>query len=95
VIAKQESRHSRKLLESDFLLGVFDVHRMGALRFRLDTEGAFLNDTKEMASPPWASLSELEHASLKFEEDNTDAPEYLKGVNMLIAPGSSLGGSRP
>lgn len=31
-----------------------------------------------MASAPWASLRELEHASLKFEEDNIDDPEYLK-----------------
>lgn len=95
VIAKQENRPPRKFLESDFLLGVFDGHRMGALRFKLNAEGPFLNDNKEMASPPWTSLSELEQASLKFEEDNTDDPEYLKWVNMLIAPGSSLGGARP
>lgn len=95
VIAKQENRPPRKLLESDFLLGVFDGHRMGALRFKLNAEGPFLNDNKEMASPPWTSLSGLEQASLKFEEDNTDDPEYLKWVNMLIAPGTSLGGARP
>lgn len=29
VTAKQENRPPRKLLESDFLLGVFDGHRMG------------------------------------------------------------------
>jgi len=48
-----------------------------------------------MAAPPWTSLRELEHASLKFEEDNTDDPQYLKWLSMLIAPGSSLGGARP
>jgi serine/threonine-protein kinase HipA len=94
-IAKQEDRAAKKLLESDFLLGVYDGHRMGALRFKLDTNGPFLNDNKAMAAPPWTSLRELEHASLKFEEDNTDDPEYLKWVAMLIAPGSSLGGARP
>lgn len=94
-IAKQEDRAIKKLLESDFLLGVFDEHRMGALRFKLEENGPFLNDNKKMAAPPWTSLRELEHASLKFEEDNTDDPEYLKWLSMLIAPGSSLGGARP
>lgn len=93
--AKQEDRGVNKLLESDFLLGVFDGNRMGALRFKLEEDGSFLNDNEEMAVPPWTTLRELEHASLKFEEDNTDDPEYLKWLNMLIAPGSSLGGDRP
>jgi serine/threonine-protein kinase HipA len=94
-IAKQEGRAVKKLLESDFLLCVYDGHRMGALRFKLDDKGAFLNDNKEMAAPPWTSLRELEQASLKFEDDNTDDPEYLKWIDILIAPGSSLGGARP
>lgn len=94
-IAKQEDRAVKKLSESDFLLGVYDGHRMGALRFKIDNEGPFMNDNKEMAAPPWTSLGELENASLKFEEDNTDDPEYLKWLSMLIAPGSSLGGARP
>ncbi|WP_245562156.1 type II toxin-antitoxin system HipA family toxin [Niabella aurantiaca] len=94
-IAKQEGRTVKKLLESDFLLGVFDGHRMGALRFKAEQNGPFLNDNKEMAAPPWTSLRELEHASLKLEEDNTDDPEYVKWLSMLIAPGSSLGGARP
>lgn len=95
VIAKQEQRQPKKLLESDFLLGVYDSHRMGALRFKTEADGAFLNDNKEMASPPWTSLRTLEEASLKLEEENTDDPDYLKWLNILIAPGSSLGGARP
>lgn len=94
-IAKQEERSPKKLLESDFLLGVYDKHRMGAMHFKLDTSGPFLNNNKEMAAPPWTSLTELEQASCKFEEDNTDDPEYFKWLTMLIAPGSSLGGARP
>lgn len=94
-VAKQEGRTVKKLLEPDFLLGVYDGYRMGALRFKLDDNGPFLNDNKEMAVPPWTSLRELEHASLKFEEDNTGDPEYFKWVTMLIAPASSLGGARP
>ncbi|HEY6161189.1 MAG TPA: type II toxin-antitoxin system HipA family toxin, partial [Bacteroidia bacterium] len=95
LLAKKGSRKPKNLLESDYLLGVFDGHRMGALRFKLEEKGEFLNDNKEMASPPWVSLRELEHASLKFEEDNIDDPEYSKWINMLIAPGTSLGGARP
>jgi len=94
-MAKAAGRAPNKLLSSDFLLGVFDNHRMGALRFKTEPEGAFLNDRKEMAAPPWTSLRELEQASLRFEEDNTDDPDYLKWLNLLIAPGSSLGGARP
>lgn len=94
-IARNEQRAAKELLESDYLLGVFDGHRMGALRFKLDEGGPFLNDNNKMASPPWTSLRELEEASLKFEEDNINDPEYLKWVNMLIDPGSSLGGARP
>jgi serine/threonine-protein kinase HipA len=94
-MARMEERAARELLESDYLLGVFDGHRMGALRFKTNEAGPFLNDNKNMASPPWTSLRELEEASLKFEEDNIDDPEFLKWVNMLIAPGTSLGGARP
>ena len=94
-IARNEERTPKKLWESDFLLGVFDGHRMGALRFKTSAEGSFLNDNKEMASPLWTSLRALEQASLKFEEDNIDDPDYLKWISMLIAPGSSLGGARP
>ncbi len=94
-LAKLMRRPPKKLLESDFLLGGFDGNRMGGLRFKLEEEGSFLNNNKEMAAPPWTSLRELEQACLKFEEDNIDDPEYLKWINMLIAPGSSLGGARP
>ncbi len=95
IIAKKEKRKPETLLESDYLLGVFDGHRMGALRFKESEQGPFLNDNKEMASPPWTSLRELEQASLKYEEDDSDNPDYLKWINLLIAPGSSLGGARP
>jgi len=94
-MAKLEDRDQHTLMESDFLLGVFDQHRMGGLRFKTAQEAEFLNSNKEMAAPPWTSLRELEQASMKFEEDNTDDPEYIKWVNLLLAPGGSLGGARP
>ena len=94
-LARNGKRSEKKLLESDYLLGVFDGHRMGGLRFKLNPEENFLNDDKNMAAPPFTSLRELEHASLKFEEDDTDDKDYLKWIGLLIAPGSSLGGARP
>jgi len=95
-MAKIEERAEQNLFETDYLLGVFDGHRMGALRFKLVMDGSFLNDNRELASPPWTSLSELEQISLKLEQDDIiEDPEYLKWLSMLIAPGASLGGARP
>lgn len=95
-MARSEDRKENTLFETDYLLGVFDGHRMGGIRFKVDEDGPFLNDNKKMASPPWTSLRELEHASLQLEKDDViNDPEYLKWLFMLVAPGSSLGGARP
>lgn len=94
--AKEEHRPENTLFETDYLLGVFDGHRLGGLRFKLDPEGIYLNDDKKMSTPPWVSLRELEYASLQLErEDALQDSEYAKWLNMLIDPGSSLGGARP
>lgn len=94
--AKVEGRDERTLFESDFLLGVYDGHRMGGLRFKLIEDGPFMNDHKKMATPPWTSLRELEHASLQLERDDAmNDPEYAQWLNVLLDPGSSLGGARP
>ena len=96
LLARKEGRAERRLAESDFLLGVYDGHRMGALRFKLQGNDVFLDDNKELASPPWTSIRELEQASLKLEKEGAaEDPEYLKWLQMLISPGSSLGGARP
>ncbi len=94
--ARYEGRTERTFRESDYLLGVFDGHRMGALRFKEDPDGPFLNNNETLVSPPWTSIRELEQISLRLEdEDITDDPEYLKWLTMLVNPGSSLGGARP
>jgi serine/threonine-protein kinase HipA len=95
-LAREEKRDPRKLMESDYLLGVYDEHRIGALRFRTDRSGPFLDNNKNLASPPWTSLRELEYASLAIEADDAEKnPGYSKWLKMLIAPGGSLGGARP
>lgn len=96
ITARLEGRKELTLQESDFLLGVYDDHRMGALRFKLANQTDFLSANRELATPPWTSLRELEQICLKLEDERAfDDPEYIKWINMLIAPGSSLGGARP
>jgi serine/threonine-protein kinase HipA len=85
---------SSKLFESDYLLGVHDSFRVGAIRFKTDVDGPFLDNHHDMAAPPMTSMRELEEASRRFEqgEDMSDGRDWLR---MLIAPGGSLGGARP
>jgi serine/threonine-protein kinase HipA len=96
VLARSEERSARTLRESDYLLGVFDGHRMGALRFKEDLNGPFLNNNEDRTSPPWTSIGQLEQVSLKLEDDNaSEDPDYNSWLTMLVNPGSSLGGARP
>ncbi len=96
VHAHQENRRVRVLHEIDYLLGVHDLYRMGALRFKRAIDGPFLDHDNKLAAPPIARLRELQHAARQVEEkSDPDDPDYLKWLYMLIAPGSSLGGARP
>ena len=91
--ARREKRKPRQLGELDFLLGVYDQSRMGALRFAEQEGGPFLSNDQELATPPWTTLRKLESASIAFENDESGLEE--KWLNQLLAPGSSLGGARP
>lgn len=85
-----------RLGESDYLLGVHDTFRVGALRFRRNDAGGFLDDQHDLAAPPFVQLRALEVASLALEQDeNNTAAEADTWLRMLIAPGGSLGGARP
>lgn len=84
------------LYESDFLLGVHDRYRVGALRYKLNDEGCFLDDRDDLAAPPFVALRALEEASRALENDpDNTAPDGREWLRMLIAPGGSLGGARP
>ena len=93
ILAEKENRKPAKLLDSDYLLGVYDETRMGGIRLKLDVDGPFLSDDKETAAPPWTSLRTLEEASRNIENDEYAISD--KWLNQLIKPGSSLGGARP
>ncbi len=96
ITAKQEERRPRVLKEIDYLLGVHDRYRLGALRFKKSLDGDFLDNNEKLAAPPLSSLRELEHAVSQLESSkNITDPEYLKWLYMLMSPGSSLGGARP
>lgn len=93
IVARKEGRKPRAFTESNFLLGVYDQSRMGALRFCLEKDGVFLSSDQALATPPWTTLRKLEAASYAFENDESGLEE--KWLNQLLAPGSSLGGARP
>jgi serine/threonine-protein kinase HipA len=87
---------SARLYESDYLLGVHDAYRVGALRFRLNDTGDFLDNRHDDAAPPFVQLRALEAASLALERDEDNTAEAGNDwLRMLIAPGGSLGGARP
>jgi serine/threonine-protein kinase HipA len=90
--AKAEGRPPRTLNEIDCLLGVNDETRQGALRFAEQIGGPFLAVTGlGPRVPPLVELPALLAASNRIvvDEDTED------DLRLLVAPGSSLGGSRP
>lgn len=94
LLAKFEGRRPKILTDVDFLLGVHDVTRIGGLRFKLEQDGSFLDDSKNYPIPPWSSIRELQHgiSIIETSEDDNEIRHWLK---ILLAPGSSLGGARP
>lgn len=92
--AQEQGKPAPTLYDIDYLLGVHDLSRMGALRFKKDPEGDFLDNDPVSPTPPWTSLRELQQAAALIESSG-DTDEIKKWLVMLMAPGSSLGGARP
>jgi serine/threonine-protein kinase HipA len=93
--AKDEKRTPRTLYAWDFLIGVQDFTREGALRFRLAGTEEFLGNEK-MAAPPITTLRELEAVAYQLSSRRIDDLDALrKWLSVLVAPGASLGGARP
>ena len=90
-LAKKENRLPRKLNELDYLVRVNDITRSGAIRFKVDKTGEYINDAKD-AVPLYIYLRDIEQASIEFEKNGTlENKKYQR----LLLPGSSLGGARP
>lgn len=95
LIARREDRSQRRLDEWDFLTGVSDLTRMGALRIARADDGVFVSD-EPLSVPPVARLRELEHWAREAEHGlSGEMSEEDRWIAMLVAPGSSLGGARP
>jgi serine/threonine-protein kinase HipA len=92
--AKENNTKVPTLYDIDYLLGVYDESRMGALRFKINPNGDFLDNNNIASTPPWSSIRELQNAAESIEDDK-DNDEIRKWLSILIAPGSSLGGARP
>ena len=93
--AKDEKRSPRALYVWDFLVGVQDFTRQGALRFRFGDTAEFLGNAK-MAAPPVTSLRELEAVAYQLSSRRIDDLDALRNwLTVLVAPGASLGGARP
>ncbi|WP_372649412.1 type II toxin-antitoxin system HipA family toxin [Draconibacterium sp.] len=92
--ATEKGERAKTLYEVDYLLGVLDESRMGALRFKTDPNGPFLDNNVLSPTPPWSSVAELQEAASNIENE-TSNDAVKKWLAILIAPGSSLGGARP
>lgn len=88
--AKREGVAARSFGEVDYLLGVRDDLRQGALRFRHPGATVYLADEEE-GVPPLLELPRLLGAADRLERDEA-AEEELR---ILLRGGSSLGGARP
>lgn len=87
---KSEGGTPRSFGEADYLLGVRDDLRQGALRFR-DPETATFLATPDAGVPSLMDLSALLTAAERLERDNAGAEDLAA----LLRGGSSLGGARP
>ena len=95
-IARIANRQPKRLLESDFVLGVHDEQRLGGIRMRFPDGADYLSHDASMAAPPWASLRELEQASWVIQSDKQLSHKKTSEIlRLLVAPGSSIGGARP
>jgi len=93
--AKEAGRAPRKLEAWDFLLGIQDCTRMGALRYSRPGEELFLA-AEALAAPPVSKISELQVIAYELTRKKQASPEKLKAwLKVLVAPGASLGGARP
>ncbi|MCP5407406.1 MAG: type II toxin-antitoxin system HipA family toxin [Chromatiaceae bacterium] len=89
-LAECEGRQVRTLGELHYLLGVADQTRLGALRFRWHGEEVFQAPVRD-GVPALIELGRLLQITERIERDE----ETDDDLQLIFAPGSSLGGARP
>lgn len=88
--AEREARAVRTLQDTDYLLGVEDVSRLGALRFRYAGDEVF-QAARQQGVPGMVALGRLLVVTERILRDE----ETEEDLQLIFAPGSSLGGARP
>ena len=88
--AKNKCESPKNLNEIDYLLLVNDHLRQGALRFKYSNGDEFLSSSKK-SIPLLIDLPKLLSASNKIINNS----ELSEDLQLLLDPGSSLGGARP
>jgi serine/threonine-protein kinase HipA len=88
--AARDGRAVHTLTEADYLLGVSDETRLGALRFRREGEEVFQAPPRT-GVPPLIELGRLLQITERILRDE----ETDEDLQLIFAPGSSLGGARP
>lgn len=88
--AEWERRSVRTLGEPDYLLGVADETRLGALRFRWSGEDEFQAPVP-VGVPALIELGRLLQITERILRDE----ETDEDLQLIFAPASSLGGARP
>lgn len=89
--AGSDGRPAPTLDDRDYLLGVSDETRQGALRFKTDVDDVFQHPAPDV--PKLIALPALLHAANAVSRDEPDNLEAIK--TLLDAGTGSLGGARP
>jgi len=89
--AAAKGRRMPQLDDRDYLLGVSDETRQGALRFKTETDGRFQHPTTEV--PKLIALPKLMRAADLVARDEAGS---MAAIKVLLEAGTgSLGGARP
>jgi len=89
--AFRKAGEERPLSEIDYLLAITDRTRIGALRYKRDSEETFDHDIGYYRVPPLIQLPALINAA-DAVQTNSETAEDLR---LLLNEGSPLGGARP
>lgn len=89
-LAREHGRAERDIPEIDYLLGVRDDLRQGALRFRPNDQSAYLAEARK-GIPHLIDMPRLLNAAEQLERDEASDED----LQILLEGGSSLGGARP
>ncbi len=89
-LARSEQRPANQLFESDYLLGVTDYCRMGALRFKFPDDQDYLHPVSQEIPRP-IDVRQLTDINKKLETND----ETIDELRIIVGAGSSLGGARP